>query len=79
MINVSISKLKENPSRAVLHSMDYPVAIQSRNKTKAYLVGKDIYEKLVSFIENYIDNQAVEDDALTKEYDFEKVAEELNL
>lgn len=63
----------------MLQATEYPIAIQNRNQTKAYLIGKDIYEKLITFMEDYIDKQAIENDDLTKEHDFEEVAKKLGL
>ena len=42
-------------------------------------MGKDLYEKLVSYIENYIDRKAVQETDFSKGKDFEKVAEELDI
>ena len=53
--------------------------IQKRSKTKAYLVGKDLFDKLVSYIEDYIDKQAIEETDFKKGRDFEKVAKELGV
>jgi len=79
MNQISVSDLKANPARVINISEDMPVAIQKRNKIKAYLLGKDLYEKLVSFIEDYIDEQAVKTTDFKKGSDFEKVAKELGI
>jgi prevent-host-death family protein len=79
MSSISISQLKARPSKIIEKALDYPVAIQKRNRIKAYLIGKDLYEKLVSYIENYIDRKAVEETDFAKGKDFEKVAEELDI
>ena len=57
MNSISISDLKINPSKAIDFATDFPLAIQNRNKVKAYLLGKDLYEKMVSYIENMIDKE----------------------
>lgn len=79
MINVSISDLKTNPASIILQSAEYPVAIQKRSKTQAYLVGKDIFEKLVSQLEDEIDRKAVRETSLKGSRSFEEVAVELGL
>ena len=79
MNTISVSKLKENPANAVYQATSYPLAIQSRNKVKAYLIGKDLYESLVKYIENYIDSVAAANADLSKGRDFEDIAKELGI
>lgn len=79
MNTISISDLKTNPSKAIGFASDYPLAIENRNKVKAYLVGKDLYEKIVSYIENTIDKKAVEEEDFKKGEDFEAVAAKLDI
>lgn len=78
-MNVSISDLKTNPASIILQSAEYPVAIQKRSKTQAYLVGKDIFEKLVAQLEDEIDRKAVRETNFKESRSFEEVAEELGL
>lgn len=61
MTNISISKLKENPSKAIALADDYPVAILKRNKIEAYLIKKDFYEKMVDYFEDIIDARALQE------------------
>lgn len=79
MDTISISDLKVNPSKAIGFASDYPVAIENRNKVKAYLLGKDLYEKLVLYIEQIVDRQTVEKTDFNKGRDFEAVAKKLNI
>ena len=79
MDTISISDLKTNPTKAIDFAADFPLAIQNRNKVKAYLLGKDLYEKIVAYIENVIDKKAVEKTDFKKGKDFESVAKRLNL
>ncbi len=79
MTHVSISDLKTNPSEAISESLIYPVAIQKRNKTQAYIVGKDIFEKLVAQMEDLIDAKAVREANFDDVVRFEKVVAELGL
>jgi len=79
MINVSISELKINPSKIITEALDYPVAVQNRNKVQAYLIGKDLYEKLVLYLEDYLDRQVIKNTDFKKGKDFEKVAQELGI
>ena len=76
---ISISQLKTHPSRAIAKALDYPLAVEKRNKVKAYLVGKELYEKIISLIEDYIDATVVKSTDFSKGKDFEKVALELGL
>lgn len=79
MTSVSISQLKINPSAVFSSAEDYPVAVQKRNKTAGYVVGKDLFEKLVSFIEDVEDRKAIEATDFSKKRDFEEFAKELGI
>ena len=79
MTYASISELKTNPASIISESLDYPVAIQKRNKTQAYLVGKKLFDQMVTQLEDAIDKQAVEDTDFSKGKDFEELAKELGL
>lgn len=61
MTSISITNLKANPSSAISASFDYPVAIKNRDKIQSYLIGKGLFERMVSFIEDRIDSKAVEE------------------
>jgi PHD/YefM family antitoxin component YafN of YafNO toxin-antitoxin module len=78
-MSVSISRLKINPARVIRDAEYVPVAIKKRDKVKAYLIGKDLYEKLVSYIEDYEDKKAVSETNFTKGRDFEEIADELDI
>ena len=58
-ISLSISQLKANPAKAIAQADDYPVAIASRNKVKAYLVGGSLFEKIIEFLEDREDRKAI--------------------
>ena len=79
MTNISISQLKTNPGKAIEAASSTPVGIQKRNKLQAYIVGSDLFEKIVSYIEDYIDRSSVEETDFSKGRDFEKVAKELGI
>lgn len=76
---ISISQLKTNPASALSKAVDYPVAVANRNKVKAYLVGKQLYEKLIAYIEDYMDSKAVKATDFSKGKDFKKVAKALGV
>ena len=81
-ISLSISQLKANPAKAIAQADDYPVAIASRNKVKAYLGGGSLFEKLIDFLEDVEDGRAIR--ALKKSgwgkgKDLDQVAKELGL
>lgn len=79
MTSTSISQLKANPSAVIDQAADYPVAVESRNDVKAYLIGKDLFEKMVSFIEDYLDLSTIKKTDFKKGKDFEKVAKDLGI
>lgn len=79
MISTTISQLKVNPSAVITQAIDYPVAVENRNKVQAYLVGKVLFDKLVTFIEDYVDAAVVKKTDSTKGKDFEKVAKKLGI
>lgn len=79
MSDISISQFKTRPAKALREAVDYPVAIKKRNEVKAYLIGKDLYEKIVSYMEDYVDRRTVETTDFSKGKSFEKVAEELGI
>ena len=46
METVTISQLKSQPSKIIGSALDYPVAVAKRTQIKAYLIGKELYEKI---------------------------------
>lgn len=79
MTNISISELKTNPSAVLSSASDYPVAVKKRNKTTGYIVGKDFFEKLVSFVEDYIDRKAIKEADYKRGTPLDEVIKELGL
>ena len=79
MTTATISQLKVNPSSVIAQAADYPVAVENRNKVTAYLVGKQLFEKLTAYLEDRLDAAAVAKADFTKAKDFEKVARELGI
>lgn len=79
MTNVSITELKSNPALAINSSFDYPVAVMNRSKTQAYLIGKTLFERMVAFIEDYIDKKAVDEADYKKGTKMEDLMKELGL
>lgn len=79
MSSISISQLKTNPSKAIKEALDFPLAVENRNKVEAYLVGRDLYERIVTYIEDFVDREAIKDTNFSKGRDFEDVASELNV
>ncbi len=51
--SVSISELKENPSRIINQSEGSPVAILNHNKPSAYLIPAETFEALMEKLEDY--------------------------
>ena len=79
MTNISISGLKANPKVAISASFDYPVAITSRNETKAYLLGVEIFEKLISRVEDMRDLEAAKKADFSSGTELNDFIEELGL
>ena len=79
MNSISISQLKVNPSKAISDALDFPLAIENRNNVEAYLIGKDLYDMIVTQLENAIDRKAIEKTDFNMGRDFEAIAQELNL
>ncbi len=79
MTNISITQLKSNPSAALSRAQDYPVAIQNRNSTKAYIIGKELFEKIIMILEDTEDKKILKTINLKDKKDFEDFAQELGL
>lgn len=78
-VSISISQLKSNPSKAISKASDYPMTIKNRGKVKAYLFGKDLFEKIILCLENCADRKTIRETNFKKGKDFEKVAKEINV
>lgn len=79
MNSITISQLKVNPSKVISDSFGSPISVMRRNKVEAYVLGKDLYHQMVSFIENSIDQQSVRETDFTKGISIEEVAKELGI
>lgn len=83
MDSISITQLKTNPAAAFAAAQDYPVAVDSRNQTTGYVVGRKLFEKIVERLEDWEDVRAVEtakkNGELGKGRDFEEFAAELGI
>ena len=79
MTSLSISQLKVNPAKAILASGDYPVAIENRGEVEAYLVGKDLFERLERYVEDLRDRQTIENTNFSKGKDLNEVLDSLGI
>jgi len=79
MNSISISQLKVNPSKAISEALDFPLAVENRNKIEAYLIGKDLYEMIAAHMEDMVDRLAIENTDFSKGHDLEDVLKELAL
>jgi len=61
MTTISISDLKKNPTAALAMAVDFPIAVQNRSKTTGYVLSPQMFEKLVSFVEDCVDNKAADE------------------
>ena len=83
MDSISISQLKMNPSAAISMADDYPLEVMSRGKSKAYLVGKRLFDRIVEYMEDLEDKKLVDEVIKNGELgtgtDFEEFAKELGI
>ena len=79
MTSITVTQLKANPAKAIDLAADVPVMVQKRNKTKAYLVGSELFEQMMSYMEDMEDRKAVEATDFGEGKDLEELAEELGL
>ncbi len=79
MTTISISQLKVNPSAVLSSAQDFPVAVQNRNKTTGYILGKDMFEKMVSYMEDVEDRKTIKSINIDDKMDFEDFAQDLGL
>ena len=79
MTTISISQLKTNPAAAIDQAIDYPLAVLNRSQVKAYLIGKDLFEKLLDYLEDAADRKIIAKTDFSKGESLDKVAKELGL
>lgn len=79
MYTASISQLKANPTSVIGQALDYPVAVENRNKVQAYVIGKDLYEKILRSLEDKQDRVAIKNTNFSQGKDFEIVAKSLGI
>ena len=79
MDSVNISQLKTYPAKIISQSDDYPIVVEKRNQVKAYLIGKDLFEKIVTYLEDSMDRKIIKETDFSKSKDFEKVAKRLGI
>lgn len=63
----------------IANAVDYPVAVENRNKVEAYLVGKALFEKLITYLEDQEDAQTIKQTDFSKGSNFEDFATELGI
>lgn len=79
MTTTTISQLKLNPSAVIAQASDYPVAVANRSTIAAYVVGKNLFEKLLAYVEDRVDVAAVTHADFSEKKDFEDVADTLGI
>lgn len=79
MTTVSISKFKSNPMAVITNAGDYPIQIQNRSKIAGYFVSKDLFEKMVNFMEDIEDKKAIENADYKNGTTLEDMEKELGL
>lgn len=78
MNTISVSQLKIHPGKAITAASDYPLAVANRNQIKAYLLGKEIYEEIVAFVEDYADRMVIKKIDFKQGRDLKKVIKEFS-
>jgi hypothetical protein len=76
---ISISQLKVNPSGAIGLAADYPLSINNKGQTTAYLIGNQLFNKIVAYLENVSDKKAVQETNFSKGRNFEDLANDLGI
>lgn len=71
MNTTSIFQLKANPGSIIRQSVDYPIAVENRNKVEAYLIGRSLYEKMLDLIEDKLDRLAIANTDFSEGKEFE--------
>ncbi|MEI6690423.1 MAG: antitoxin [bacterium] len=79
MNSISITELKTNPAAAFFAADDYPVPVMSRNSVRGYVVGKDLFEKMLLWMEDKMDADAIKNADFSTKTDFEEFAKELGV
>lgn len=79
MTSVSISQLKVNPTAVLAQAQDFPVQVRNRDKTAGYFLGKDLFEKIMVYLEDIEDAKVIAKTDFSKGTDFEEFAKELGL
>lgn len=59
--SATVSELKKNPTALIKEAEDSPVAILNHNRVTAYLVPVEVYETMISIIEDYELGQLVQE------------------
>lgn len=79
MTTVSISQLKANPMAVFNSSIDFPIQIKNREKTTGYYVNKNLFEKMIEYIEDMEDKKVIDSINLDDKSDFEEFAASLGI
>lgn len=79
MTTATISQVKINPMAVFNSAIDFPVQIQNRNKTAGYFVGKDLFEKMIEYMEDMEDKKVIDSINLDDKSDFEEFAKSLGI
>ncbi len=76
---ISVSQLKTNPSGAIGLAADYPLSIKNKGQTTAYLIGNQLFNKIIAYLENVSDKKTVQETNFGKGRNFEDLATELGI
>ena len=76
---ISVSELKANPSKVISMADDYPIAVKNRSKTTGYVVGKELFEKMILVVEDVMDREVIEKTDFSKGTNLENLIKELKL
>ena len=76
---MTLSQIKVNPAAVLMRAQDYPLSVTKHNQVKGYVVGKEIFEKLIAYVEDAEDAQALKSADISTGRDLEDIAKELGL
>jgi len=79
MTQTTISNLKARPASVIADAESFPVAISSHSRITSYILGKELFESLVAYVEDSLDKLAIDTTRGRRGKSFEKVARELGI
>lgn len=79
MTTATISQVKVNPMAVFNKAVDFPIQIKNREKITGYYLDKDLFEKIIEYLEDIEDTKVINKTDFSKGTDFEEFAKELGI